>query len=137
MANDLNRCEFIGRLGREIDIRAMKNGEQMVTFSIAVNESYIDKTGQSIKKAEWVNVIAYRKLAEICIKFLGKGSHVYIAGKFQTHKFMGKDGIEKSATQIVLETLQVLNNKMPSHNQEINGNVAPVSDDIFDDDIPF
>ena len=60
----LNLCQFIGRIGK-IENRYMSNGDAVVNCSIAVNESYKDKNGDKQEKTEWVNVVVYRKLAEI------------------------------------------------------------------------
>ena len=111
MAADLNRCEFIGRLGRDVDVKDTKSCEPMATFSIAVGESYMNKQGEKVKQTEWINIVAYRKLAEICSKYLVKGSHVYVSGKFNTRKYIGKDGTEKSSVTIILDTMQMLGSK--------------------------
>lgn len=131
MAADLNRCEFIGRLGRDPELKTMNNGEQMATFSIAVGESYMNKAGERIKNTEWINIVAYRKLAEICGKYLGKGSQVYVSGKLNTTKYTGKDGQEKTATKVIIDTMQMVGAKSSNDNDESVSN----SDNI--EDIPF
>lgn len=136
MANDLNRCEFIGRIGRDIELKPLKNGENMAAFSIAVNESYLDKNSMKVKKTEWINIVAYRKLAEICSKYLGKGSLVYIAGKLQISKYTGKDGIEKTSAQIVLENMQMLGSKATQYSDPMDVEQENNEEDDFSD-IPF
>lgn len=140
MATDLNRCEFIGRLGANPEMRDMKNGEKFTTFSVAVNESWTSKTGEKVKKTEWINIIAYRKLAEICGQYLVKGSHVYLAGKFATNKYQDKDGIERTSFQIVLDQMQMLGTKF--HQDEATAPKeeasAKATHEEFDTDtIPF
>lgn len=111
MASDLNRCQFIGRLGKDVELKTISNGEQMAVFSIAVGDSYTAKNGEKIKNTEWVNVVCYRKLAEICHKYLGKGSQVYVSGKLNSSKYTGKDGIERISTKIVIDEMQMLGGK--------------------------
>jgi single-strand DNA-binding protein len=131
MAADLNKCCFIGRLGRDVELKDLNNGEQMATFSIAVGESYMSKMGEKVKKTEWVNIVAYRKLAEICYKYLTKGSQVYISGKLHTNKYTGKDGTEKKSVQIILDQMQMLGGRS---NQENTSTETSVEEEV---DVPF
>lgn len=140
MAADLNSCNFIGRLGRDVDVKELKNGDKMSTFSIAVGESYINKQGEKVKKTEWINIVAYRKLGEICAQYLTKGSQVYVSGKLNTNKYQGKDGSEKISTQIILEQMQMLGTKYhqdasTAPKEEASG--KQTLDDFDQDDIPF
>lgn len=140
MAADLNLCQFIGRLGRDVEVKELKNGDKMATFSIAVGESYVSKSGERVKKTEWVNIVAYRKLGEICAQYLTKGSQVYVSGKLNTNKYQGKDGIEKTSVQIILEQMQMLGKKYhqdesSAPNEEASG--KQVVDDFDTKDIPF
>ena len=106
MANDLNRCEFIGRLGRDPETRFMPNGDAVCNFSVAVGWKSKDKEG-----TEWVRVNAYKQLAEICGKYLTKGSQVYVSGRMATRKWTDKDGQERYSTEINLDQMQMLGSK--------------------------
>ena len=134
MASDLNSCCFIGRIGKDAELKTMKNGEMMAVFSLAVGESWMGKNGERANKTEWINIVAYRKLAEVCAKYLAKGSQVYVSGKFTNSKYIGKDGIERNNVQIVIDKLQMLGNKVQVMN---NDPVEETQDDGFDQDIPF
>ena len=131
MAADLNKCCFIGRLGRDVELKDLNNGEQMATFSIAVGESYMSKMGEKVKKTEWINIVAYRKLAEICSKYLVKGSQVYISGKLHTNKYTGKDGTEKTSVQIILDQMQMLGGRSSQEN------ASPETSVEEEVDVPF
>ncbi len=137
MSADLNRCCFIGRLGRDPELVSMKNGEVMTKFSIAVGESYTDKSGEKIKKTEWVNVIAYRKLGEICSKYLTKGAQVYVSGKLSTNKYTGKDGSEKLSVNLILDQMQMLGTKFHQDEKEVTEGVSEPKSDFDDADVPF
>ncbi len=105
----LNKCQFIGNLGRDPEVRYMTNGEAVANISIGVTESWKDKTtGEKKELTEWVRVTFYRKLAEIVGQYLKKGSSVYIEGKMQTRKYTDKDGVEKYTTEIIADSMQML-----------------------------
>jgi single-strand DNA-binding protein len=106
MANDLNLCQFIGRLGRDPEKRFMASGDAVVNFSIAVGWKGKDKEG-----TEWIRVNAYGKLAEICAEYLAKGSQVYIAGRMTTRKWQDKDGQDRYSTEINADRMQMLGGK--------------------------
>lgn len=106
MANDLNRCEFIGRLGKDPETRFMPNGDAVCNFSIAVGWKSKEKEG-----TEWVRINSFGKLAEICGKYLTKGSQVYIAGRMSTRKWQDKDGADRYSTEINADQMQMLGGK--------------------------
>lgn len=142
----LNKVILIGRLGREPELRYMANGEAVCNFSVATSESWKDKNGQRQESTEWHNVTMYRKLAEIAGKYLTKGSQVYLEGKIQSRKYQGKDGIERTAYEIIANEMKMLGGgnseqqaqgeaPTPPRSQAPATPAAPVED--VDDDIPF
>ena len=146
----LNKVILIGRLGQEPTIRYMPNGEAVCNFSVATSEKYTDKNGQRQESTEWHNVTMYRRLAEIAGQYLKKGSQVYLEGKIQTRKYEGKDGIERTAYDIIVNEMKMLGGggndgqqaqsaqaetPTPPRRQAPAAPAAPVDD--VDDDIPF
>ena len=142
----LNKVILIGRLGREPELRYMPNGEAVCNFSIATSETWNDSNGQRVERTEWHNITMYRKLAEIAGQYLTKGSQVYLEGKIQSRKYQGKDGIERTAYDIIANEIKMLGGgnseqqaqaeaPTPPHRQAPATPVAPVED--IDDDIPF
>lgn len=148
MSRDLNQCNFIGRLGKDIEIRYMPSGSAVANFSIAVSDDYT-KDGQKVDQTEWVKIVAFNKLAEICEKYLKKGSKVFVSGRFKTRMYE-QDNVKKYTTEIVCETMQMLDTKDSAaqlpHSASPPG-AAPVAGkqhksaqtfDSFDsDEIPF
>jgi single-strand DNA-binding protein len=128
MANDLNRCEFIGRLGKDVELRYTSAGDAICNFSIACGWKSKDKEG-----VEWVRVTAFGKLAGVCGQYLKKGSQVYVAGRFTTRKWE-KDGVTQYSTEINLDQMQMLGDKQEREApaNEPSANLANV-----DDDLPF
>jgi len=102
----MNRVTIIGRLGRDPEIREMKNGKKFATFSIATSESYTDKMGKKEEKTEWHNVIVFNALLVKTVQdAVSKGTILMIEGKLSTNKYTDKAGVTKYSTQIALSTL--------------------------------
>ena len=111
MANDLNRCEFIGRLGKDPEMRYSADGNAICNLSLGVNFEYKNKAGEPQKTVTWVRISAYSHLAGICGDYLKKGSQIYIAGKFTVRKWVNKDGVDQYTTEVVADQMQMLGGK--------------------------
>ena len=142
----LNKVILIGRLGRDPECRYLPNGDAVCNFSVATSESWKDQSGQKKERTEWHNITLYRKLAEIAAQYLKKGSLVYLEGKIQSRKYTGKDGIERTAFEIIASEMKMLGGKADGgegqHNpppppQARQQSAAPVPQDDIDDDMPF
>lgn len=103
-----NQCNFIGRLGQDPEQRFTASGTPVTNFSIATSEKYKDQNGQVQEKTEWINVVAWKQLAEICAQYLEKGKLVFISGKLQTRKWQDKSGQDRYSTEIVAQTMKML-----------------------------
>ena len=134
MANDLNRCEFIGRLGKDPEIRYVASGDAIANFSIAVGYKTKEK-----ETTEWIRIVAFGKLAGICGDYLKKGSQVYIAGRMTTRKWQNKDGVDQYTTEVVADQLQMFGGKTEqsdtpkpdaAYRQVKQGNVVDLEDDV-------
>lgn len=124
MSNDLNQCNFIGRLGKEPETRYA--GENMVVgFSIAVGSKYGNK-----EHTEWVNVTAFGKLAEICGQYLTKGSQVFISGRLQTDSWEDKQGQKRYTTKVIAERMQMLGGKGETQQKPVKQAQTEDSDQI-------
>lgn len=130
----LNKVILIGRLGREPETRFMPNGEAVCNFSVATSEKYTDKNDQRQEETEWHNVTMFRKLAEIAGQYLTKGSQVYIEGKIKSRKYTDKNGVERTAYDIIANELKMLggNTQTPAQKPQ----PAQAQDDMSDD-VPF
>ena len=105
----LNLAQIIGNIGREPESRYMPSGECVTSISVATTDKWKDKaTGEAKSQTEWHHVTFFGKLAEIARDYLKKGSPVYVSGSIKTRKYTDKDGIEKYATEIKGDTLQML-----------------------------
>lgn len=100
----LNKCSFIGNLGRDPEIRTTQGGVKIANISIGVTDKWTDKqTGQKQERTEWVRCVAFGQLADIMERFLRKGSKVYVEGKLQTRKYQDQSGQDRYSTEIVLQ----------------------------------
>ncbi len=125
----LNKVTLIGHLGRDPEVRYMPNGDAVCNFSIATSESWKDQSGQRQEKTEWHAITLYRKLAEIAGQYLKKGSLIYLEGKIQSRKYTDKQGIERTAYEIIGDELKMLGGRD-------NQPAQPPEQQPFDD-VPF
>lgn len=107
----LNRVQIIGRLGRDVELRQTPSGQSVASFTVATDESYTSRDGQKVEQTEWHRVSVFGKQAELCGKFLGKGSLVYVEGKLRTRKWTDQSGQERSSTEINADRVQFLDRK--------------------------
>ena len=105
---NLNKAMIIGNLTRDPEIKATPSGLSVATFSVATSLKWTDSNGQKMEKAEFHNIVAWRKLADICGQYLHKGSKIYIEGRLQTRDWTGQDGVKKYRTEIIAENLIML-----------------------------
>lgn len=107
----LNKVMLIGRLGADPDLRFVAGGQPVTTLNVATDESYIDRDGNRVKKAEWHRVTVWGKTAENCKNFLGKGSLVYVEGSLQTRKWQDQQGTDRYSTEIKAQRVLFLDRK--------------------------
>ena len=140
MATDLNLCQFIGRLGKDPEIRYTASGDAVASFSIAVNKSWTRGSDKE-QRTTWVNVVAFRKLAEIMGKYLHKGSRIYVSGEFSVRSWEDKDGARRYTTEIIANQMQMLDEKPASSGERNSPEQKAATDfntgDFYDDDLEF
>lgn len=103
----LNKVMLYGNLTSEPDLKSMPNGNKVVSFGLATNRSYKDASGAKKEVAEFHNIVAFGKLAEIFAQWLKKGRPVYVEGRIQTRNWEDKNGGgKKYRTEIVAENFQ-------------------------------
>ena len=159
----VNKVIIVGNLGRDPETRYLPSGDAVSNINVATTDRYKDKaTGEMKEATEWHRISFFGKLAEIAGQYLKKGSQVYVEGSLRTRKYTDKDGIEKFATEIRGETMQMLGGRqgmggpsddggayaprqapaarpaaVPAARPAPAAKAAPSSFDDMDDDIPF
>ena len=104
----VNKAILIGNLTKDPEQRFTASGTAVCNFTVATNEKYKDKSGEWQERAEFHNIVAWAKLAEICAKYLQKGKQVYIEGRIQTRSYDDKNGVKKYTTEIVADQMKML-----------------------------
>jgi single-strand DNA-binding protein len=162
MARGVNKVILIGNLGTDPEVRYTAGGQALATIKLATSESWTDKEGNKQERTEWHRVKFFGRLAEIVGEYLKKGRQVYVEGSIRTDKYTGQDGIERYATDIIANEMQMLGGPPGSQSggggydegggrpargaaggggqqrppQQGNRPAAPPAED-FEDDIPF
>lgn len=142
MAKSLNRAMLIGNLGRDPELRYTPAGVAVASFTIATNESWKDQDGNLQERTEWHNIVAWRKLAEICGEYLKKGKKIYVEGKIQTRSYDDKNtGAKRYITEIVADNIIMLDGRGGTSSEGGGGFTPqaeqPESGGAKDDDLPF
>lgn len=102
-SRSLNRIVLIGNLTRDPELKYTPTGTAICTFSIATNRSWTTNDGQTKEEVQYHRVVAWQKLAELCGKLLNKGRKVFAEGRMTYRTFTGKDGIQRTIAEIVLD----------------------------------
>ncbi|HTR80085.1 MAG TPA: single-stranded DNA-binding protein [Bacteroidota bacterium] len=139
MAKSLNKVQLIGNLGKDPELKYTSAGVAVATFSLATSDSWKDQEGNMQERTEWHNIVAWRKLAEICGEWLKKGKRVYIEGKIQTRSYE-KDGVKRYMTEIVADQMIMLDGGGGSRPTNGGGETeAPSAEAVAakEDDLPF
>lgn len=107
----LNKIMLIGHLGRDPEFNVTPEGTPVAKFSLAVSRSYKGRNGEKKEETEWFNLIAWRQLAEVCEKYLHKGSKIYAEGRLSTRKYTDKNGVERTSIEVTLSEMEMLDTK--------------------------
>lgn len=102
---------LIGNLTRDPEMRYTPQGTAVCTFGLATNRQWTTDSGEKKEDAEFHNLVAWNKLAEICAQLLKKGRKVYVEGRLSTRSWQGQDGTQKQRTEIVISDMLILDKK--------------------------
>ena len=101
----LNRVVLIGHLTKDPELRTISNDISVTSFTIAVDRNFNNQQGE--KETDFIPVVAWRKLAETCAKYLAKGRLVAVSGRMQVRSYEGKEG-KRYITEVVADEVQFL-----------------------------
>ncbi|MFN5177021.1 single-stranded DNA-binding protein [Limnohabitans sp.] len=154
----VNKVIIVGNLGADPETRYLPSGDAVTSIRVATTDRYKDKQSGEMREAtEWHSISFFGKLAEIAGQYLKKGSQVYVEGSLRTRKYTDKNGVEKYATDIRADTMQMLGSRQgmggdgagaarpsddgsaraPARAPAPAAKPAPASFEDMDDDIPF
>jgi len=80
-------------------------------FSLAVNRSYTSSSGEKVEETEWFNIVVWRQLAEICERYLHKGSKVYLEGRLSQRKYTDREGVQRTSVEVIANEMEMLSPK--------------------------
>ena len=107
----LNKVVLIGHLGRDPEFHFTPDGIPVTSFSLAV-KGVGENNGEGPQAVEWVNIVAWRRLAEICNQALHKNERVYIKGRLHTRGWKDEDGSRHFRTEVIATDLIPLDSSM-------------------------
>jgi len=112
----LNKVILVGRLTKDPEVRYTQKGTAVASFSVAVNTGF----GEN-KRADFIPIVVWDKLAEICGNNLTKGRNVLVEGRLQISQYE-KDGQKRRTTEVVAQNVEFLDTKQAVSN---NNNTSP------------
>lgn len=137
MSRGVNSVTLIGNLGRDPQTTYSQAGTAITKFSVAISETWRDKqTNEKKEKTEWINLVAFGRLAEICGEYLRKGSKCYVEGKLQTSSWE-KDGQTHYRTEVNVRDMQMLDSRGSNDPAPRREQPAPQMEEEIEGDIPF
>jgi len=128
---NLNKVFILGNLTNDPEIKSLPSGQAVASFGIATNRFFKTQQGEKRQEAEFHNIIAFGRLAEIASQYLRKGSLAFIEGRIRTRSWQDNSGLKRFRTEIIAESLQL-------GPKATVGNAAsdPVSPPAAEEDIP-
>src|SRR5438132_13452494 len=99
---------LIGNLGKDPDCQYTPEGTAVTRFSMAINWVGKSDTGERKTETEWFNVTAWRQLAEVCGKYLHKGSKVFVEGRLTKRKYTDRQGVQRIAIEVIVSEMEML-----------------------------
>ena len=139
-----NKVFLIGNLTRDPELRYTPSGIPVARFAIAVNRVWkkgSDSEGSKNQDVDFINIVAWRRLAEICGEYLKKGRPVAIEGRLQIRSYVGRDGQKRTMTEVTTDNMQMLGKKEGGQGNPVKDMAAATEivaeDDMSNDEIPF
>ncbi len=108
MARGFNQAIIVGNMARDPELRTTQNGRSVTSFAVATNRVWQDQNGETQEQADFHNIVAWGKLAELADQYLSKGRRVMVVGRLQTRSWEGDDGKKNYRTEIVANELNFL-----------------------------
>jgi single-strand DNA-binding protein len=129
----LNQIQLIGRVGADPENHTFQNGDSVANFSLATSIRFKDKnSNEYVEKTEWHRIKAFVLLSKFVSTYVEKGQLIYVQGYLSYRKYVDKDQIERTSTEIVADRIRLLSNKTKTSDP----NEKSGFDDI-DSNIPF
>lgn len=113
----MNKIMLIGNLGRDPEGNYTNNGTAVTKFTLAVSRQFKTSGGEMKEETEWFTIITWNHLAEICNQYLKKGKKVYIEGRLTQRKYTDREGIQRTAVEVIANDMEMLSPKQATDKQ--------------------
>lgn len=136
----LNKVILIGNLTRDPEVRFTPNGTPVANFGLAINRKWTNKQGEKVEGVDYINIVVWGRLAELCGDYISKGSPVAVDGRLQSRSWETEDGSKRSTIEVVAENVQFLGRKPSERDSDFapdNVEVGEIATSVLDEDIPF
>ena len=133
----VNKVIIMGNLGADPQLKTVRGGREVATFSVATSDYWTDKDGQKQEKTEWHKIVVWGRLASLCAERLSKGSKVYIEGKNQTRYWEDSEGVKRNVTEVVAKDVQFVDKKRVQSSQNDTDDWGPEPSFDSSEEIPF
>lgn len=138
----LNKVLLIGNLTRDPELRYTPSGAAVCSFGLATNRTYTASDGTKKEEAEFIKIVSWNKLAELCSQLLTKGRKVYVEGRLQTRSWETPDGQNRQTTEVVIDDMRILDSRKEVYGEEYEvpapppavSEEVPVKDKLAGDD---
>lgn len=131
----MNKCILIGNLTKDPEISTTSNGVSVCRFTLAVTRRYSNSEGE--RDTDFINIVAWRALADNCHKFIKKGSKVAVVGNIQSRSYDATDGTKRYVTEIVAEEVEFLTTRNSDGEVKEKKEDVTKLEPIDDDSLPF
>lgn len=133
----MNKVIIVGNLTRDPEVRTSNNGNSVCNFNVAVNRRFAN--AQGVRESDFINVVAFKQLADLCAKYLAKGSKVGVVGSIQTRSYQAQDGSKRFVTEVAADEVEFLNRVERSEANDNNIETGALSGmtEADDGDLPF
>ncbi len=102
----MNKAILIGNLTRDPEVRTTNSGVSVCTFTVAINRRVANQQG--VREADFINIVTWRQLAELCGRYLAKGRKVAVVGSIQTRSYDAQDGSKRYVTEVVADEVEFI-----------------------------
>jgi len=110
----MNKVQLHGFVGKQPEIKTPESGKKIAKFSFATSESYKDSEGNRQSHTEWHSIVVWDKLADLCEKYVKKGSELIVEGKISYRDYTDKEGVKKYYTEIICHLIEFCGSKKDS-----------------------
>lgn len=133
----VNSIVLIGRLTRDCELRYTQNSKAVCSFTLAVDRKF--KSADGTRETDFINVVVWGKLAELCAEYLSKGKMAAVDGRLQIRSYTDKQGNKRTATEVIADDVNFLSPKESGNRQDDDPAGFRAEDESIspDEDLPF